>query len=347
MGRDAIIDRLALCRRVRVFRSSLILLVALVAPACGADGLAAPTTIAPVIVCPTAVNAESGSGAPIPVTFEPPQVIGGETPLRLACTPESGTSFPIGTTPVTCTVTDAVLRANVCVFPVNVTQTPPLAATTFMAFGNSITEGKNGFSTVVANPYPAVLSNLLKARYTPQAAAIEVVNRGFGGEWAITGAVRIHEALDAVNPQVLLLQEGVNDISASAANLPSMINALRDMVREARSRGIRVYLATLLPQRAGGSRAFAVATVPDANVLIRQLAAAEGAVLVDLYEGFGGSPDPWIDVDGLHPNEAGYQKIGELFFESIKSTLQTSAPVSLDLARHMALEAAPGARALR
>ena len=59
--------------------------------------------------------------------------------------------------------------------------------------------------------------------------------------------------------------------------------------------------------------------------------------LVDLYQGLGGSPDPYIDVDGLHPTEAGHRKIAEIFFDAIKATLELppGAASVMDLVRNM------------
>ena len=67
--------------------------------------------------------------------------------------------------------------------------------------------------------------------------------------------------------------------------------------------------------------AAAAGTVPPAAV-------AEGATLVDLYQAFGGTPDPLIDADGLHPNAMGYQKMGETFFTTIRSMLELSTTTS-------------------
>jgi lysophospholipase L1-like esterase len=104
------------------------------------------------------------------------------------------------------------------------------------------------------------------------------------------------------------------------------------MIVEAKSRGIHVFVGTLLPQRPGGSRASAAALIPEANAHIRALARAENVTLVDLYEGFGRTPDPFIDVDGLHPTEAGYAKIAELYFGTIRQAFELppgAAPAGL------------------
>jgi len=84
-------------------------------------------------------------------------------------------------------------------------------------------------------------------------------------------------------------------------------------------------VATFLPQRRGGQRAFAVDTIVPANDQVRAMAAAEGAGLVDLYEAFGGNLDTLIGFDGLHPTEAGYQKIAETFFNVIRSRFELAA----------------------
>jgi acyl-CoA thioesterase-1 len=283
------------------------------------------------------VTAQSVDGNPVAVTYEPPQVIAGETPLRIGCSPQSGTLFSLGPSAVTCSVTDSVGRINGCSFTVTVTRTPSLSATTFMAFGNSITEGKTAFGAT-PNNYPENLRRLLAARYTTQ--SITMLNRGLGGETAVNGAIRIHQEFDDLNPQVLLLEEGVNDLALTdPAKITNMIQALRDMIREAKSRNIVVFLATLTPVRSGGTPPRGDAAFPfvlEANSRIRGLALTEGATLVDLFEGFGGSPDPYIDVDGLHPNEAGYQKIAELFFGVIRQRLESvQAPGSETLVTNM------------
>ena len=269
----------------------------------------------------------------------------GEPPLKIACTPASGAIFVLGQSTVTCNVTDAFLRVDSCAFTVTVTTVPQLSATTFMAFGNSITEGKNGSSTILNNNYPENLRAMLAARYTTQ--TIVVRNRGFGGEWAVDGVKRLPGELNASRPGALLLEEGVNDLSGgNPSSITPMIDALRTMVREGKSRDIPVFLANLPPEREGGSRASAFPSIPEANNQIRLLALSEHVTLVDLYAGFGSSPDPYIDIDGLHPNELGYQKMAQLFFDAIRTSLEIQPGVtsSMELVRNMPSQNPPFAR---
>jgi lysophospholipase L1-like esterase len=180
------------------------------------------------------------------------------------------------------------------------------------------------------------LRAMLAARYTSQ--TISMVTKGVGGESAATGATRLPLELDANHPDALLLEEGVNDLAGGQpASITPMIDALRAMVRQAKNRGVLVFLTTLPPERAGGANASALPAIPEANNQIRLLALSEHVTLVDLFAGLGGSPDPYIDTDGLHPNEIGYQKIAQLFFDAIRATLEVpqGAGSAMELVRNM------------
>jgi GDSL-like Lipase/Acylhydrolase family len=114
----------------------------------------------------------------------------------------------------------------------------------------------------------------------------------------------------------------VNDLNASGIGaLPGVICGLRTMICTAQAQHVIVFLATLLPERKGGSHAGDPTLIPPANDQIRALATSEGAKLVDVCAAFYGSPDPFIDADGLHPTLAGYQKIAATFFDAIRAQL--------------------------
>lgn len=114
--------------------------------------------------------------------------------------------------------------------------------------------------------------------------------------------------------------------TGQSAAIPVVVDTLRTMIREARSRGIVVFVGTLLPQRSGGCRAFDLADEQDdvvaANVRIRTMVGDEGAVLVDLYETFNGQTAILLGEDGLHPSAAGYQQMAEAFFAAIVRRLE-------------------------
>lgn len=173
--------------------------------------------------------------------------------------------------------------------------------------------------------YPAKLQKLLADRYPTQ--TITVVNEGSGGEDIEAGLANLPRALTVNEPEVLLLQEGVNTLNQKHKDgIPIVVDGLRTMVQEARSRSITVFVGTLLPERRGGCRAYDYSAdfddIIEANVQIRRMIGTEGAVLVDLYEAFNGETGLLIGEDGLHPNAAGYQRIAQTFFDAIKSKLE-------------------------
>jgi lysophospholipase L1-like esterase len=317
--------------------------VAAATAACG-SGTTNPSTPGPTIVCPASQTLQSPDGRPVTPIFAPVSV-SGKTPLQVACTPAAGSAFPVGTNKVTCTATDADARQASCSFTVTVQGQPKLSVTKFTAFGDSITEGVTnpacgtitsfGLATPLqlahesellkanvdyATSYPTQLRTLVQGRYTTQSLA--VTNDGSAGEFVSdpNTIVRLRTALDAEKPDVLLLQEGVNDLNGlHSAGIPMIRDQLQAMVQTARSRNIQVLLGTLLPQRVGACRGYAPSDIVPMNDAIRTMATANGATLVDLYQAFAGVPDPYIGQDGLHPNASGYQQMANTFFQMIQS----------------------------
>jgi len=301
-----------------------------------------PTSFA--INCPISQALASPDSNPITITYEAPTTVGGHSPVTSSCSPASGTKFPLGATLVTCTAEDAKHLSASCSFEVQVRAAPPkaptLAATRFVAFGDSMTDGfthtcsgilmltwadyLRDVQSVRPPPdspisYPDKLRNLLAARYTGQ--TFTVINEGNGGEEVADGAADLPRVLSQDTPQVLLIQEGANDVNQGHA--PATIAAaLRSMVREAKGRGMQPYVGTLLPQVAGSCKAFGAAGIVPANDQIRAMVASEGVPLVDLYQAFGAVPGALIGPDGLHPSEAGYQKMAETYFDAIRQRLE-------------------------
>jgi len=269
------------------------------------------------------------------VTFTLPVTTGGTPPITTTCIPQSGATFPIGSTVVICTAVDARRQAASCGFSVTVTAPPRISVTRYVAFGDSITEGfPHTIIPALLDPapdgsYPLVLQTLLRARYTAQ--TVNVLDEGVGGEIVPTGLARLPGVLNADAAGALLLMEGANDLNQfGAAGVDSLVSGLRQMVRMARARSMSVFVGTLLPERANGTppRASFPQLVVPANDAIRSMAAAEGVFLVDLYAAFGGVPDPLlISSDGLHPTAAGNERIAETFFTAIRARLESS-PIS-------------------
>ena len=81
------------------------------------------------ITCPTGVDVEASQ--PPLVSFPDPQIADIEWcgPISVVCTPPSGSLFPFGTTPVSCTATDTGASnapSGTCSFDVVATQVAPV-----------------------------------------------------------------------------------------------------------------------------------------------------------------------------------------------------------------------------
>ena len=324
-------------------RVLIVLVVTTAAAACGDDAPSptapTPPTVQPfALQCPADVLGQSTSGTPVSIQVPAATTTGGVLPVTVSCTP-AGTPFPVGSTRVTCGATDARGSTASCAFNVNVAP-PPLGRTTFLAFGDSMTAGEitvpagsalgaDGFPNfrqivVPTESDPIKLLTLMRTRYFTQASQFVVTNAGLPREWAADGARRLPGVLTSSNPQVLLLLAGANDIEAvpTATGVTNGLIGLLTMVRTARQRGTAVFVGTLPPVRPGGRLSLPVSLVQSFNDGIRAGAASEGAVLVDLHAAMAANVTTLIGIDGLHPTEAGYQRMAETFFTAIRTTYE-------------------------
>jgi lysophospholipase L1-like esterase len=292
-------------------------------------------------VCPSPLSVVSQTGAAMSVHYGTVTSTGGTSPVQIACTPQNDSVFQIGSTTVTCTATDAKNVTANCSFSVTVTAPPKLNATSFIAFGDSMTDGEITDPTALttsslkplvvvrAQSYPTDLLNELMARYTSQ--SINVFNGGKSGESILHDdpVSRLNGYLSGGLYQVLLLMEGANDINSRDTNSIAPAVAVMDsMVRLAKGRGMRVFLATLPPQNPLGSRGQGAVLVQPYNDALRSMAASENITLVDVYQAFGGDITTLIGSDGLHPTTAGYQRIADTFFAAIKQSLELPSPTA-------------------
>jgi lysophospholipase L1-like esterase len=329
---------------------------ALLAVSCGSSTTPTPpptpTEDPPRITCPAAQTVQLQTGTSIAVSFPAPTVANGKPPIATTCAPLSGSTFSVGTTGVSCTATDALQRSDSCTFSITVLAVPPppkLAVTQFFAFGDSITAGEDGTNQTApanrfhpsvllptAQTYPGVLEQSLRSRYTTQSPI--VTNQGKPSE-AVTDSgtlARFVTFTSGGQYDGALIMEGSNDLYKARngggdpnAVLQVAVAGLRTMVRDAKSRNIRPFLATIPPMNPTGSRGMVYGweLVPGFNDSIRTVASLENVPLVDVYQAFGGNL-ALLSADGLHPNPGGYQKIADTFFAAIKSSAEVATPAT-------------------
>ena len=209
---------------------------------------------------------------------------------------------------------------------------PFLHTETILGFGDSLTFGTtSGFCSVgiicsrATTGYPARLQQILRAQYPAQAAVVQ--NAGSPGECAsadgcsgTSGRQRLPGTLAAAHDLVVIL-EGVNDTNAIASD-GFIEDAIRDMVRTARGAGKDVILCGLLPVKPredNGMYKAEPARIASLNRRLSELAGAEGVPFVDMVAAFGSGYASLLSPDGLHPNDAGYQRMAETIAATVSA----------------------------
>ncbi|HYN08531.1 MAG TPA: GDSL-type esterase/lipase family protein [Vicinamibacterales bacterium] len=293
----------------------------------------------PELACPSNITLPvTGSLKTVP--YPTPTIGGGMPPVVVACTPQSGASFSLGNTTVTCTATDARRQQASCSFQVTLTAILSRAST-FLAFGDSVTEGENGLEGPGAarvqwldldHAYPTVLQSLLKTEFPTQ--NIRVINEGRGGERASEGTTRLPAVLDRHRPDSVLFLEGYNDlIHDGGAAAGPIADAIRQDIRIARDRGIQfIFVSTLTPP-GPGRRMLSPAAIVDTNSRIAKVVADELAVLVNPYDAFLGQESRLV-ADGLHLTPDGYHVLAEKFFAAIRDSVASQPIPSASTSHH-------------
>jgi acyl-CoA thioesterase I len=176
------------------------------------------------------------------------------------------------------------------------TNYPPSATGTWVAFGDSLTEG---FGASEGNSYPAVLGRKLGEK---------IQNLGKSGETTADGLNRLEEVA-ALKPRVVLLCFGGNDSLNQASRAQTFMNLAR-MIDRFHREGTFVVLI--------GIRS---ASLKDFNEEHFAKLAREKQVLYvpDMLRGLAFKPVYMSDA--IHPNDAGYQKIVERLEKKLRPLL--------------------------
>jgi lysophospholipase L1-like esterase len=206
----------------------------------------------------------------------------------------------------------------------------PGRADTYMAFGDSITDGKGSSDTL---GYRVRLQRRLEAHF----GVATVVNEGVPGTRTGRGLERIGEALAEHRPAYTLILYGTNDWNKAACkhddDCPTVEN-LTAIVRAVRAAGSLPVLGTIIP--ANPAPAYSVKNPPSRNAWIDQtntslrlMAQNEGVLVADLHAAFMAYGDlvPLFS-DHVHPSDLGYEVIATEFLRVITdNTTMTAAPI--------------------
>ena len=145
------------------------------------------------------------------------------------------------------------------------------------------------------------------------------VGRGISGQTTPQMLVRFRQDVIALQPKVVVILAGINDIAGnSGPSTQAMIaDNLMSMTEIAKANGIRVVLSSVLPAydfpwRRGIGPAPKVVAL---NAWIKCYAAQAGAVYLDYHSKLSdarGGLSAELAADGVHPTEAGYRLLAPL-----------------------------------
>nr|WP_042190558.1 SGNH/GDSL hydrolase family protein [Kibdelosporangium sp. MJ126-NF4]CEL19430.1 secreted protein [Kibdelosporangium sp. MJ126-NF4]CTQ94771.1 secreted protein [Kibdelosporangium sp. MJ126-NF4] len=193
-----------------------------------------------------------------------------------------------------------------------------------VAFGDSITDGV-GAAENSDDRYPDELAERVRGRFG-------VLNQGIGANQVLfdtdlggdAGVKRLKtDVLDQPHVRTVIILEGINDIGISDFSFPGfpprphvtpeqLIAGHKELIRQARAKGVRVIGATLLPYKGAGYYTERGEKVRDeVNTWIRTSGLYDAVVDYDKVMADPKDADsinPAYDSgDKLHPNGAGYR----------------------------------------
>lgn len=173
--------------------------------------------------------------------------------------------------------------------------TPLLPGERILAFGDSLTEGV-GVSN--DHSYPAVLAALTRH---------EVVNAGIAGEISEEGLARLPALLDEVQPSLMVLLHGGNDILRNM-NLAQTRDNLAAMIQIARARGIGIVLVGVPEKSLFSDSASIYPELAERFDLV-----FEDEIVADLIR------SPSKKSDAVHFNRLGYSELAAAIFSKLDS----------------------------
>jgi acyl-CoA thioesterase-1 len=168
-----------------------------------------------------------------------------------------------------------------------------LQSQTIICFGDSLTYGTGAGQDM---DYPSQLSALIGK---------PVINAGVSGDTTARALQRLERDVLSEYPDLVLITLGGNDLKNGVAKEVAFDN-LKTIVESIQETGARVIIGGLrFPIRDRGfGRAY------------QELADETGAVLIpNIFKGIMGNRKLMSDL--IHPNDMGYKKIAERFYEVI------------------------------
>ncbi len=197
-------------------------------------------------------------------------------------------------------------------------EVPAASQQCVVVLGNSITDGR-GSTTNHQNRWPDQMAAALGGN-------VGVLNLGIGGNCVLQGGLS-EPAVKRFSRDILgqngvtaaIIFQGTNDIGGSKGNYEQVAQRLKDayksFVDQLHARGVKVFGATITPFKGNGWYSFYHEAVRrDVNEWIRTSGTFDGVIDFDALIRDEKDPEsirPGWHEDGLHPNAAGYERMGQ------------------------------------
>lgn len=168
----------------------------------------------------------------------------------------------------------------------------------------------------------------------------EIINRGIGGETAAQLVKRFDADALALDPDLILVQAGMNDLVAaslmdakqSAAVQAGTGDALVQLAKRAQAAGRPVLLTTIIPPARPDfiRRPIWSASLPDlaadVNADLKKVRLPENLRVIDLSADLASRDGKMLNddyrLDTLHLNEAGYQRLTQALLPHVEAVLK-------------------------
>lgn len=195
---------------------------------------------------------------------------------------------------------------------------------TVLAVGDSTTAGTPAFRSPLEAP-PEGRGNP-ESQYTywlgKKIPGWKFLNRGVNGDRTEEITIRLRKDLKDFKPRIVILLAGVNDLyqGAGVNRVTANLKAMYDLAEKS---GAKVVVCSILPYDTASPEI--LGRIREVNGWIRGYAAVKKYVFCDTYLAAENPERPGkllSSFDGLHPDAAGYRKIGESLAEVFKKEFQ-------------------------
>ena len=200
-----------------------------------------------------------------------------------------------------------------------------------LAFGDSLTigvtqrsgSGLSGSHSVLTTVegYVPKLWRLMEEKY---GTGIRFVIEGVGAENSREALDRIDTFIHRHDPDLVLILSGIVDVNVAlplVPRFPIVRSSVAEMMRIVLLRGKVPVIGTYPSPNPDGFRVGAVEHIERLNHVIRQEAKAKDVLIAD-HEADSYSDYRGQGADGLHPNNIGYERMAQSWFNKIEEALE-------------------------